>query len=120
MSKPPLCKDVSRNGRICALYKDHYGDHKENHLRTSWPRDEWEALDFLFAEMVSQLAVTDHQYYKTSLELLLKIEYTVEQIRSRFESTVNTKMFSLHVVPEANYPYFTIEKKREKLDAASN
>lgn len=37
MTKPPLCKDQHEDGRVCALYLDHYGDHKENHLRSSWP-----------------------------------------------------------------------------------
>lgn len=36
MARHPLCKDKHPDGRVCALYLDHYGDHKENHLRSSW------------------------------------------------------------------------------------
>jgi hypothetical protein len=40
MAKPPLCKNEHPDGRVCALYLDHYGDHKENHLRSSWTDEE--------------------------------------------------------------------------------
>ena len=36
MAKPPLCKNQHPDGRVCDLYLDHYGDHKEKHLRSSW------------------------------------------------------------------------------------
>lgn len=36
MARHPLCKNQHPDGRVCALYLDHYGDHKENHLRSAW------------------------------------------------------------------------------------
>lgn len=36
MTKSPLCKNQHPDGRVCDLYLDHYGDHKEKHLRSSW------------------------------------------------------------------------------------
>lgn len=30
------CRNQSKDGRICVLYSNHYGDHKEKHLKSSW------------------------------------------------------------------------------------
>jgi hypothetical protein len=30
------CRHESKNGEKCALYLDHYGKHKSNHLKSEW------------------------------------------------------------------------------------
>lgn len=30
------CKNQSKDGRVCSLYIEHFGDHKENHGKSSW------------------------------------------------------------------------------------
>lgn len=30
------CKHQAKDGRVCALYTNHHGDHKDNHLKSSW------------------------------------------------------------------------------------
>lgn len=30
------CRAKAEDGRICSLYSQHYGKHKEKHLRSEW------------------------------------------------------------------------------------
>ena len=33
------CRHVSAKGKVCALYLDHYGNHKTKHLDHEWTED---------------------------------------------------------------------------------
>lgn len=45
MAKPPLCKNQHPDGRVCDLYLDHYGDHKEKHLKSAWHNENTKAYE---------------------------------------------------------------------------